>query len=353
MSQSSRRLAVSLFLLALAGGCGHRVGAAASVASPPAEPRLVAVDVFDTDPETCAHVVARHDHALRAALESGAEDDVSRLVAEIRAGGDYAYVEPSLGTYYEKHARYLTIDIVDRRDEERRMPFRKRPTARYPDPGGLIAAWEAYASKELELLSRGQLRPPPADCPSFHCLGDPRQPELRPLAAAFAAVPDHGDELAVILRDDARDSYRASAAFLLAYLTDGNTVVADMVPAIHDSSALVRNNALRVLAEIALHHPEVDIPIAPVIEALSFPATSDRNKAAATVFRLAARPDGAKLHRQIARDAGRVLLAMLQLAQPNNHDFAYKVLKEISGQSYGERDYAAWRVWLDSATTDP
>ncbi len=310
------------------------------------------MEVFDTDPETRAYVIARHAHALTAALENGAADDASALVAEIRADGEYAYVEPALVTYFDTHTRYLTIDIVDHRDEERRMPFRKRPTGSYPDPGGLLAAWEAYHTKMSELLSRGQLQPPPADCPSFQCLGDPRQPELRPLAAAFAAVPDHGDELATILRDDARATVRANAAYLLAYLTDGNRVVADLVPALHDSSALVRNNALRVLAEIALHHPEIDVPIEPVIEALGFPSSSDRNKAAATLSRLLARPDGAKLHRRIARDAGSILLAMLQLAQPNNHDYAYKVLKAISGQSYGERDYAAWRMWLDGATAD-
>lgn len=346
-----------LFLLALAGGCGQRTTAAAPAPGPPAQPRLVAprlvaVEVFDTDPESRAQVIARHAPALRAALQRGATDVGGQLAAEIRADGDYAYVEPSLVTYFDTHTSYLTIDIVDRRDEARRMPFRDRPTGSYPDPGRLIAAWEAYDAKVHELLRRGQLRPPPAHCPSFHCLGDPSQPELAPLAAAFAPVADHHDELARILRDDGRASHRASAAFLLAYLTDGNTVVADLVPALHDSSALVRNNAMRVLAEIALHHPEVDIPIEPVIEALGFPSTSDRNKAAATLYRLVARPDGAKLHRRIVRDAGPVLLTMLQLAQPNNHDFAYKVLTEISGQRYGERDYATWQTWLDAATTD-
>ena len=37
---------------------------------------------------------------------------------------------------------------------------------------------------------------------------------------------------------------------------------------------------------------------------------------------------------------------MLRLEQPNNHDQAYDVLKAISGQGYGERDYDAWAAWL-------
>lgn len=344
--------AVFWCLLAFTGGCGHRVAVPAVSPGRSEKARLVAVEVFDTNPEMSVLVTARHDHAIRAALQDGGADGGAGLAAQIRAGGDFAYVKPSLVTYSETQTSYLTVDIVDRRDAEQRMPFRKPPEGLYPDPGQLLVAWGAYYDKVFDLVRRGQLWPPPADCPSFHCLGDPRQPDLAHFTAPFASVADHGDELALILRDDARAEHRATAAFLLAYLADGNTVVTDLLPAIHDSSALVRNNALRVLAEIALHHPEIDIPIDPVIEALSFPATSDRDKAAATLERLLTRPDGARLHRQVARDAGRVLLAMLALAQPNNHDFAYKILKQISGQSYGARDYEAWRGWLDGATSE-
>jgi len=39
---------------------------------------------------------------------------------------------------------------------------------------------------------------------------------------------------------------------------------------------------------------------------------------------------------------------MLRLEQPNNHDYAYKILKAISGQELGERDYAAWESWLNA-----
>ncbi len=50
----------------------------------------------------------------------------------------------------------------------------------------------------------------------------------------------------------------------------------------------------------------------------------------------------------VATRAGATLLAMLRLQQPNNHDFAYSILKRISGQSFGERDYAAWEAWLST-----
>ncbi|HMG52769.1 MAG TPA: hypothetical protein VK601_04800 [Kofleriaceae bacterium] len=316
---------------------------------------MIAVDVFDTDPSSIERVLARHGDALRALLRDPADANVRAVTEAIRADGGYAYVEPSTVTYYEPQGRisYLTIDIVDQRDVAQRMAFSPRPTGTHADPGGLIAAWQAYEAVAFGLLKRGALSPPPADCPSFHCFGDPRQPELRSLAAEMAAgVPAHVDELATILRDDSRHDHRGAAAYLLAYARDGRTVVADLVPALHDASSLVRNNAMRVLAEIALHHPEVDVPVAPIIEALGYPATSDRNKAAATLHRLLGRPGAAALYPRIVRDAGQILLAMLRLQQPNNHDYAYKILKTISGRAHGERDHAAWQAWLAQAAAE-
>jgi hypothetical protein len=319
-----------------------------------AKSRLAAVEIFDTAPDTVARVMARHGDAMRRLQAAAAVDDRERdaeraLVDEIRAGGDFAYAEPSMVGYYETGASYLTIDLVDRRDAERRMPFRPPPTGSYPDPDGLLLAWHAYEAEVLKLLDRGQLKPPPADCPSFQCLGDPRQPELQPLAAPLANAAHHAEELATIVRNDKSAERRAAAAFVLAYVKDGEIVVADLLPALHDPSGMVRNNAMRVLAEIALHHPEIDIPIEPVIEALGFPSVADRNKAAAALCGLVGRPrpDMAQVRRRVASDAGSMLLAMLRLQQPNNHDWAYKVFTAISGQRYGERDYTAWQTWLD------
>jgi len=341
-----------LFMLALAPAlaCGGSRPSASGATPANASPRLVAVDVFDTDPAAIARVVERHGDALRAIAEDPADDRVATLVAEIRADGDYAYVEPSLVTYFEPKGSYLTIDLVDQRDAARRMPFTAEPGGAYPDPRGLIATWQAYTAKVHELWNHGESLRPPADCPSFQCLGDPRHPALRALADELTAgVPEHVDELVTILRDDQRAEHRAAAAYLLAYAPDGRMVVADLVPALHDPSMLVRNNAMRVLAEIALHHPEVDIPLDPILEALTYPSATDRNKAAATLYRLLARPGTSALYPRVVREAGATLLAMLRLAQPNNHDFAYKIFKTISGQGYGERDLAAWQAWLTRA----
>jgi len=349
----SRCIATVLFAFALVSvACGRPAATPTAASSAATQIRLVAVDVFDTDTSTIERVIQRHGKALHAMLQRGDAADADQLAAEIMADGEYAYVKPALVTYYEKQASYLTIDIVDRRDAQRRMPFRTPPQGSHGDPGGLIVAWHAYEAKVFDLLRRGQLLPSPKTCPTFHCFGDPSQPELRPFSVALTSAADHLDELALVLRDNEDSGDRAAAAFLLAYVNDGNAVVGHLLPALHDESSLVRNNALRVLAEIALHHPEIEIPLPPIVEALSFPATTDRNKAAAILLRMLERPDGARLRRPIARTCGGVLLIMLGLFQPNNHDYAYMILKAISGKQYGERDYAAWRAWMGRVTKD-
>jgi hypothetical protein len=80
-----------------------------------------------------------------------------------------------------------------------------------------------------------------------------------------------------------------------------------------------------------------------VIRNIDAPTTTSRNKALHLLVELAQRPEH---HARIARDAGPTLLRLLRLIQPNNHEPAWQVLKEISGESFGDRDYASWERWL-------
>ncbi|MGN6105551.1 MAG: hypothetical protein ACTHU0_10635, partial [Kofleriaceae bacterium] len=226
------------------------------------------------------------------------------------------------------------------------MPFVPSPVETYEDPEGLLADWHTYESTILRLTSAGETTSR-RDCPAFHCLGDHKHPAVKELGSKFAArAPVHVEELAAILRSDRDAMHRAAAAYLLAYSSDGPWIVAQLLPAFRDGSALVRNNAMRVLSDVAWYHPEVDVPLEPVLEALSYPATTDRNKAAAILAGLLERPGAARLHREVAKSAGATLLAMLRLQQPNNHDFAYRILKAISGQDFGPHNHAAWEAWL-------
>jgi hypothetical protein len=160
-------------------------------------------------------------------------------------------------------------------------------------------------------------------------------------------VPANEAGLIRVLRDDRDEENRGAAAFLLAHLRDGDKLVALMLAALDDPSSLVRNNAARVLWDVATWHPDIAIPLDPVLRRLDGPSTSDRNKTVLVIESLLWRPDGAALHRPVLRRAGQTLLKLLALEQPNNHDPAYRVLKLTSGQDFGERDLARWRSWLD------
>jgi hypothetical protein len=360
------RIPIVFALLAACGGPGVPAPSAAEPIAPdPPTPEigeandasveLVAVDVFDIDPRVVERVLARHGEELLALMRDDSSVDVRELVAKIRESDDFVYVEPALIGYFEDDGLkyYLTIDLVSRGDEERRMPFSSPPKGTYPDPGGLIAAWETFSGKVFDLLHAGEMRPERVDCPAFHCFGDHDHPALEPLFTTLSATaPAHFDDLVAILHDDHRPSHRAAAAYLLAFSKDGAKVVTALLPSLRDPSSLVRNNAMRVIAEIALHHPEVDVPLDPVLDALAFPASSDRNKAAMILEGLLARPSASGMHRHIVARAGPVLLALLRLEQPNNHEPAYEILKKISGQRFGARDHAAWESWVAEVPRD-
>jgi len=120
-----------------------------------------------------------------------------------------------------------------------------------------------------------------------------------------------------------------------------------MLPALQDPSPLVRNNATRVLVNVAMFHADIPVPVKPFLKALDGPTMSDRNKAGAVLSGLLERADGSKLHAEVIRDGGPALLRLMALEEPNNHDFAYKILEKLSGKDLGERDLAAWQKWLD------
>ncbi|MFY9574112.1 MAG: HEAT repeat domain-containing protein, partial [Blastocatellia bacterium] len=173
-------------------------------------------------------------------------------------------------------------------------------------------------------------------------------PSLRKYEEVFkTSVPKNKEILKAILRGDDQETHRADAAFLLAHISDPQELIEAILPSIKDSSAIVRNNVMRVLAQVAEETRDVAIPIRPLLQALDFPATTDRNKSLATIDGLALRPENKTI---LIRDAGPKLIEILKLLQPNNHDYAYSILKKITGRDFGERSYDAWHRWLQSET---
>ena len=320
------------------------------------EPLLKGVDVFGTIQITGELVQQRFGTELETLVQGIAAhndqafmDSYAKVLGGIQAMGDFAYVTLSPVRYYDRrNFFYVTVDVVEQRDKARRLNFLAPPVKRFPDPDGLLEKWREYEEAGRSLAEKGQLGTEKAHCPAFHCVWGFQHPKLKTYETVFQyMVPKDKEKLKAILREDERATYRADAAFLLAHISDPNELVQALLPMIRDSDAMVRNNAMRVLSQLAEERKEVAIPIRPFLDALDFPDTTDRNKSLATLDALAGRPENQGI---LLREAGPKLVRILRLLQPNNHDYAYGILKKISGKDFGERNYDMWLQWLDSQT---
>ncbi len=242
---------------------------------------------------------------------------------------------------------HVTIDIVESVDEARRMPFRAAPTLELDDPGGLLALWEEYEQKMYQLALAGTpMRVDENNCPVLHCIAPFDLPELAPYLPRFNdGARRHEAGLYAVAANSADASERATALFVLAHTNDAQRLAPVLGRAIYDPNSGVRNNAMRVLMFLAQRGAEVDFPIRDLIAALDFPSSADRNKAAYTVAALAGQGE---YRDTISAEAVPAALRLLKLEKANNHEPAYQILTQVSGETFGDRDYAAWERWAAS-----
>jgi hypothetical protein len=332
--------------------------AAPAPAPTPAPKGFAGVDLFGTSRFTVEKLLEPvHDRFIEYERLSVADqfEEAAKIQQELetalKQSGGFAFLKFSMIRYFrDGDPRYLTIDVVEPADAERRMSFAKPPAdaTAFPDPEGLIAKYGEYETKGFELL---RLREPIEDAAStrelFHCPFGFSHPQLGPYKAVLVdGARKHADELFAIVHRDKDAQHRAQAIFLLGFTSDGARLVREITPACRDENANVRNNAMRVFAVMAQNHSEVELPLAPVLDMLDFPATTDRNKAAAVLSALSKKRE---LAPEIRRRCGQTLVAMLRLKQPNNHDYALMILRELRGEKaapLAADDYAGWEAWL-------
>ena len=124
---------------------------------------------------------------------------------------------------------------------------------------------------------------------------------VRMIQRRFVAVAASNlDSLRTVLRTSADPDHRALAAQIMGYAANKRSVVDDLVYAMRDPAAEVRNNATRALALIAglaQRRPELDIrvPFEPFIDLLNSLAWTDRNKASLALMQLTESRDPAML----------------------------------------------------------
>jgi hypothetical protein len=278
-----------------------------------------------------------------AGLDALAKELNGAIEARLGALVPLAYLEFGATTDFGPPPQiHVVVDVVEEADKARRMPFGEAPIGQFEDPGGLFALWDEYSQKVFTLAYAGaalQVK----ECPVLHCVAPFDLPELEPYLERFnAGAREHEERLYTIAAESGDASQRANALFLLAHTNNAERLLPALGRAIYDPVGNVRNNAMRVLMFMASARPELDYPVEDLIAALDFPGSADRNKAGYTLAALAAQPR----YRVAIRDgAVPTALRLLRQLKPNNHDPAYQILQLVSGESYGDRDYAAWEAW--------
>ncbi|RPJ60894.1 MAG: hypothetical protein EHM23_08860, partial [Acidobacteria bacterium] len=176
-----------------------------------------------------------------------------------------------------------------------------------------------------------------------HALG--QNPELRAVQERFVSLANRNlSRLRDVLRKSADPDQRALAAQVIAYVDNKEAIVRDLVQAMHDPDADVRNNSMRALAVMAdFSHSSPKkrhIPATPFVEMLSSIEWTDRNKASFALLGLTADRDP-KILSELRARALTPLTEMARWKTPGHAQAAFALLGRIAGFSE-ERILAAW-----------
>lgn len=320
------------------------------------KPQIVSVEVFGSNTVNEKKLRELLGPELQQWFELGLNADPKatelekKLADKVKNKYGFALAEWSIVQYIEpsRIAMHVTLDVVPKEEREKRMPFLPTPTREFADPSGLIRGWLEYEGIALKLADDGKLNPKPGGCVALHCPFGHDDEQLKPFEKMFVeGVAKHSSELLQIASEDKRTDYRAAAVYLLPYWKkDGKKVVDAMVKRIRDPEPLVRNNALRVLGDIAEFHPDLVIPRKPVLEALNFPRVSDRSKALYLTY--VATVHSAEWKEDLIKGAVPTLLTLMASQQPDHREISHGVLKKISGKDFAATDLKSWNKWAST-----
>ncbi len=319
----------------------------------PAKPYIASLDTYGSAKINESIIRKLLGKQLDRWLEKGLSNDETapdleaKLKDKVMKKFGFPYADWSVVQYFQPGdmAIHVTLDVVEKGDVAKRMPFLDAPKGQFADPDNLIKLWREYENLALDLVEKGQLEPDINQCAALHCPFGHKHPKLKKYESIFVEGAKKNEQvLAEIQKSDAHGENRAAACYLLAYLKDGNRVVSYEVGRVRDPDDLVRNNSLRVLGDIAEFHPEFVIPIGPVVQAIHFPRVSDRSKALYVAFQLVGSTKDSK--EQVMKDAVPDLLQMIQSKQPDHRDLSYGILRKISGKDFAITDVRSWTNWF-------
>lgn len=268
----------------------------------------------------------------------------NRLSQEIRRDGGFSYVDIGTIYYPNNETLYTTIEVIAKNQPERlRFITKNKKISKGKAKHDLIEKMIEFTELETNLLITNQLDMSDLSCPVYHCVSGFHHPKLKPYLATFNQGVLRDKQLIIkTLNQDIDPQRRAAAAFLLGHFKDPHEIIAILSPHVNDLDEGVRNNVIRVISG-TVRKSKIDMDPSPFIKLLDSPSVTDRNKSLLVLITLSKSSTGKT---QIIQQGGEHLLKLLALRQPNNHDEAYLILKNISGQDLGEHNITGWRKWL-------
>jgi hypothetical protein len=207
-------------------------------------------------------------------------------------------------------------------------------------PADVVAAGEAFEHAFVTAIQRGQAGEDRTQGHALNEAPEPRAVQERFIEYARRDLP----RLRRVLSDSSDTAHRALAAQVLGYVEDKQSVVNDLVRAMHDPDEGVRNNAMRALLVFTYTKPTPRrrtprVPEAPFIEFLGSPVWTDRNKSVAAVAELSRTRDPRLLARLRATALG-PLVEMARWKSAGHAGPALVVLARLADRPDAEADAA-------------
>jgi len=140
-----------------------------------------------------------------------------------------------------------------------------------------------------------------------------------------------------VLHNSSDSHQRAIAAQVLGYVKDKQAIVPDLVAAMRDPDADVRNNASRALLVFAAFSPKppapkINVPPEPFVQMLNSCIWSDRNKSAGALAQLSEKRDSALLA-ELRKQALPALIEMANWKSSGHALDSLRILGRIGGLS--------------------
>ena len=287
------------------------------------------VDMFGDDSPSGQAILKKYRPALIQYVQRGIHGkSVSKAVfKQIKAEGHYLYVKPEMVVYPGISTSYITLNVIKAQARDRLRwvsPRKGKPAPVRHDTVGLM---QNYSNKGMTLLMQNKLKPSDMiECHPYHCLFGFKDPQLKPYRKQFEDGIHREKASILSALNDSDPGRRKAAAFLVGEFSNPQEIMQQLIPHVADQDDGVRNAVMRVIGDTMRHAKRYEINVHPFIQLLNSPYETDRNKALVVLTMAMKWPENKKI---IKKEAWESLQHFVKLKQPNNHDFAVSLLKQL------------------------